>query len=64
MSDLVKKLMEDPDERLQTLKEIRGQMISGTSYILSGNMKKLILALKQCLAFQQSNVTLKRMKLT
>ena len=48
--DLVKTLNEDPDSRLATLKEIRAQIIqTGGTHVLTGNLKRLILALKSCL---------------
>ena len=49
--DLVKALTDDPDNQIETLKEIRSQMLqqSTQSHVLSGNLKKLILALKTCL---------------
>jgi hypothetical protein len=49
--DLVRALIDDPDNQINNLKEIRTQMLTqGTqSHVLSGNLKKLILALKHCL---------------
>lgn len=54
MTDMAQRLLDEPDERLSTLKEIRAWLISQQTFI--GNLKKMLGALKQCLAFQQSNV--------
>lgn len=55
--DLVRALSDDPDNRHQTLKDIRALLIS-SSLLLTCDLKKLISALKLCLAPQQSNVCL------
>jgi hypothetical protein len=48
--DLVKTLNEDPDSRLATLKDIRAQIIqTGGTHVVTGNLKRLIIALKSCL---------------
>ena len=47
--DLVQKLISEPANRLQTLKEIRSKVIGKSDSVMIGNLKKLILGLKASL---------------
>jgi hypothetical protein len=47
--DLVVSLINDPEKRLQTLKEVNTRIIGKSDSVMVGNMKKLLIALRQCL---------------
>ena len=47
--ELVSKLTNEPDERLQTLKEIKAKILGKSDTVMISNIKKLILALKSSL---------------
>eukprot|EP00347_Sterkiella_histriomuscorum_P018265 403346170 len=47
--DLVQSLINEPEKRLQTLKEIRARVIAKSDTVMIGNLKKLILGLKASL---------------
>jgi hypothetical protein len=44
--DLVLQLINEPEKRLDTLKEVRSRILGNTETVMIANMKKLLIALK------------------
>jgi hypothetical protein len=47
--ELIQTLINEPEKRLQTLKEIKVKIIGRSESVMIGNLKKLILALRTSL---------------